>query len=125
MLLEQNHCFHLAILAQSETDIWSLESGQRLATLSATANLQTDLEGPPLVYDLGLASLAHVAQSVGPAQSVAISVSAPGSAQHVSAVLANPLPPNRRDRLTRKNRDVFGDDEPQYRPVKNEQASFF
>jgi hypothetical protein len=99
-------------------DIWSLESGQRLATLSATANLQTDLEGPPLVYDLAYEP-AHVAQSVGSAQSVAISAlpMAPLS------MFLRPCKPTTTigGRLTRRT-DVFGDDEPQYRPVKNEQA---
>jgi len=93
-------------------DIWSLETGQRLLTLSATANLEADLEGPPLLYE-------EVAYN-------------PSDWSAESAEFS-PLPITifRRctqftigGRLTRRV-DVFGDEENQYRPVKGEQVFLF
>lgn len=98
-------------------DLWSLETGQRLVTLSATANLQSDLEGPPLVYDLVYEPALLAKESVASWRSLGISALplAPVS------MFLRPCKPSTTigGRLTRRT-DVFGDDEPSYRPVKGE-----
>jgi SdrD B-like domain/Anaphase-promoting complex subunit 4 WD40 domain len=96
-------------------DIWSLETGQRLLTLSATAGLEADLEGPPLLYE-GVADTAY--------NPFDLSSESAGFSPLPITTLRRCTQFTIGGRLTRRV-DVFGDEENQYRPVKGEQVFLF